>query len=315
MNRLCLSLAIIFCVSCAIYGQNQITGNIRHAETKTEQQEAPTNTNNNPALQQGEPEPSESAQTNAESKKEQSESVKVAQSSATAAWVQAIAGIMVLLFIAWQAYQTHRQGKENKQILAVMKSQAKTMRDSWEQGEKSRTFIESSFYIAERAYLAVENVKNIGNHNIGELLSAGNDPIISFEIVNGGRTPAFEVTAIVETAMTEAATPKPSDWKQGRRPTAADFIMPGKNHFGKTEGNFIPTNELHHSWKCSIANYFIRVKIEYWDIGGVNKCHITYVFTLHPEQGAAFNSFDTDTMPHRSRSPAYENEVPTVREI
>lgn len=113
--KIFLLLLLIACASVS-FGQNKANSNVANAESAAEQTQAPTNSNQNTVAETVQ-QPPETPNADAKRQQEQSDAAYWAQSSAKATWVQAIAGIVVLLFIAWQAYQAHQTGKENQRLI------------------------------------------------------------------------------------------------------------------------------------------------------------------------------------------------------
>ncbi len=219
----------------------------------------------------------------------------------TKAAIPGILGVLTLAVIAIQVWINQRQWQ-------AMQTGLTQTHQLVEQGRGALDFTKSSFYRAERAYLAIRNVHptyyEVGGRD-ARLLRADADPQFAFEIVNGGRTPAFDVTAVVYSAFSSEPPENVSEWTRSMEMFSQDFIMSNEPAEFTSTGNAQPNADMNDVWDWSMAGkfYYVKIALKYWDIGEEPQPRkATYVFNYHIAKGGVIASLDTDTMPHRNRA-------------
>lgn len=192
----------------------------------------------------------------------------------------------------------------------VSKQQRKAMQDGLEQtkllteaAKTANAFTESSFYLAERAYLAIPNLH--------PTTTFGPDikPTFGFIIENGGRTPAFYVSAVLYTAINE--TTDPVDWR--RSPLAfftTEFLMPSVSTERITMDSFHTLDEEQfEEMKIGRLFYFVKVRLEYWDIGkDGEKRWSDYIFNIHPIKGGVKIALSSNVLPNRKKTNSEDKD-------
>lgn len=208
------------------------------------------------------------------------------------------------------AQQTERSNRrQTVQMLNAAQRQATA-------SEKSSQFTETSFYLAEKAYLSVRGVRPSYNFSgpVHELVE-NYDPEFGFEIVNGGRTPAFEVTGVVYTAISDKEHVQVTEWTRSLHPLGFDFVMPGSGVWFFSKGNVMPPAGYNNIWSMLSPPgdpdeiwdfekrfYYIKIILNYFDIGGPARPQTaTYIFNFHREAEPELVLLDTTTFPHRTR--------------
>ena len=202
------------------------------------------------------------------------------------------AAINILVFIAIviQAYIYKGQWiamlnvvRQNERIIRTAQRQARTAEKTLEQNAET-------FYIAERAYLALTNM------SVGRIaIEAGQTPNICFKIKNGGRTPAFDVrltsdftsgiidddngvslihtNAIVKEKIREFFDLHPV-WTISSG--LGQYVLPGAYASGMIPARDPLGSEFVTSWKQGTAFFYAVIKITYYDIRRIDKRVITY---------------------------------------
>ncbi len=183
----------------------------------------------------------------------------------------------------------------NKRQWQAMKDGLQETRTLIEQGRENLDFTKSSFYLAERAYVSVRGLMPTIT------MAANACPRFGYVLENGGRTPAFNVSVPVYTAISN--TTEPVEWR--RAPDSffgTDFLMPNKpTERIEADGFFSLTDEQFEEWIKSKLIYYVKVDLSYWDISH-NKVFTPYIFYIHPLRGGVLQLMPPGLVPDREKA-------------
>lgn len=189
--------------------------------------------------------------------------------------------------------------EQNVEMVAAMKNQVDIAKDALKHADEVLEFNQSSFYRAERAYLSIRNVrptihKPLERGESAPALIPHEDPKFAFEIVNGGRTPAFGVSAEVYTTIGKN-WPRFSEWTKASSPFSTDFVMPSEIAKFTSKGNERPDDDFDRVWSFKDLNYFVQIILSHWDIGDHERAFkFFYIFRYDVGTGAVLVLSDVD---------------------
>lgn len=197
---------------------------------------------------------------------------------------------------------TTKQEIEMTETRKIIKDQHKVMLDTLELTEKT-------FYLGERAYLEVSNMSV-------EQFTAGQPIKLKFTIHNGGRTPAFNIKALMQGIDTHG------DHKPKVPPDTPDRVMTEihkqgiwietfTNHIilpqGKSLVNFVTTVPLKQdkiaAWETGDLHHWIAVKVLFNDIKGDNRW-VIFLNEYSKKDGLVLGKcYSSDTQDKAEKNP------------
>lgn len=264
-------LLILVLTFCFVFGHYKI----HSQENKNSGQNEQTQTNENISVTKAETppiqtdtQPTKTAETNNTSQ-EQKETAKEYRD-----WIGTVVNSLLFVLVLVQAFISHRQLKAMKFQVDVMQEGLEETRKVIEQNERvvkasetqaetSRDALEHSkeiLAVSERAYIGLRGM------NFVEPFSIGSQPEVKIKLINGGRTPAFNISAKMAFLIRQNTAEFPDDFDKASDKIQIYLIPAGEIRTVEySHKDFIVDKNTYEQITNGLVKLFVVASIYYED--------------------------------------------------